>query len=353
MAKLYFKDKPVIGLDIGLTGIKVMAIDQNKPRVLGYGSLDVDPLRMRQVFDNQDQTYLLENLQSLMRDKIVGNLSSNHAAISVPTARTFSRTFNLPKNQEKNLKSAVEMEVHQYIPIPSEALYVDYDIIERKGDTLTVIMSAVPRNLVDLCVESAVSAGLRPVLVEPSVNAIARLLGMVEGSNKLATIVIDIGSTSTDIAVLETGSIRVTGGAAIGGNILTVAISEEFNLPLEQAHHLKITSGLSNGPRRIKIKKALQPHLDQIVTQVKKVERYYHERLDDNRRIEQVIIVGAGSDVPSIGDYFTNELMLPARVASPWQDLDFGKLPSPHKQFRPRYITVAGLASLKKELILP
>jgi len=41
-----------------------------------------------------------------------------------------------------------------------------------------------------------------------------------------------------------------------------------------------------------------------------------------------------------------------ARVASPWQTLDFGKLPQPAKQFRPRYITVAGLASIKPEDIV-
>lgn len=35
-----------------------------------------------------------------------------------------------------------------------------------------------------------------------------------------------------------------------------------------------------------------------------------------------------------------------ARVASPWQKLDFGKVQEPPKQFRPRYITVAGIASI-------
>ena len=35
-----------------------------------------------------------------------------------------------------------------------------------------------------------------------------------------------------------------------------------------------------------------------------------------------------------------------ARVASPWQKLDFGKLQEPPKQFKSRYITVAGAAIL-------
>ena len=79
--------------------------------------------------------------------------------------------------------------------------------------------------------------------------------------------------------------------------------------------------------------------------------RYYEERFDDERKIEQILVVGAGSNVPGIGDFFTNDLVMPARVASPWQKLEFGQLPQPNKQFRPRYISVAGLASAPVEEI--
>lgn len=107
--------------------------------------------------------------------------------------------------------------------------------------------------------------------------------------------------------------------------------------------------GLAPGPRQQKISNALHPSLERIATEVRKVIRYYNERLVDDRKIEQVLVVGGGANVPGIGEYLTNELVLPARVASPWQKLDFGKLPEPNKQFRPRYIAVAGLASVSPE----
>jgi type IV pilus assembly protein PilM len=122
-----------------------------------------------------------------------------------------------------------------------------------------------------------------------------------------------------------------------------------MNVALENAHQLKVLNGLNAGPRQTKITAALQPSLQRILSEVRKVIRYYNERLNDDRKIEQVLIVGGGSNVPGIGDYFTNELIMPARVASPWQKLDFGNLPQPSKQFRPRYIAVAGLASVKRE----
>jgi type IV pilus assembly protein PilM len=122
-----------------------------------------------------------------------------------------------------------------------------------------------------------------------------------------------------------------------------------MNVALENAHQLKVLNGLSASPRQAKISAALQPSLQRILTEVRKVIRYYNERLNDNHNIEQVLVVGGGSNVPGIGDYFTNELVMAARVASPWQKLDFGSLPQPNKQFRPRYIAVAGLASIDQK----
>jgi type IV pilus assembly protein PilM len=347
MVKLFYNDKPIIGLDISQTGIKVMAVDPKKWLVVGYGSIDLDPAKVQKSLDSSDG-YLTENISALLGEKLIGTLPSNHVVVGIPTSRTFSRTFTIPTSAEKNLADAVEIEVDQYIPIPIGSLYVDYEIIARTKEQLTVIMSAVPKTLVDNCNAAVIGAGLQPILIEPSINSVARVLEATEEGH-LTTLIIDIGPASTDIAVLESGAIRVSGGLGIGGNTFTLDIAKKMNVALENAHQLKVLNGLNAGPRQAKITAALQPSLQRILMEVRKVIRYYNERLNDDRKIEQVLVVGGGSNVPGIGDYFTNELVMPARVASPWQKLDFGSLPQPNKQFRPRYITVAGLASIDQK----
>ena len=347
MAKLFYKDKPIIGLDISQTGIKVMAVDPKKWLVLGYGSVDLDPAKVQKSLESDD-TYLAENISTLLGEKLIGTLPSSHVVMGVPTGRTFSRTFKIPSKAESTLADAVEIEVDQYIPIPMSSLYVDYEIIERTKEELTVIMSAVPKVLVDSCLGAVKNAGLRPIMIEPGINAVARVLETTEEGH-LPTLIVDIGPASTDIAVLDKGAIRVSGGLGIGGNTFTLDIAKKLNVALENAHQLKVLNGLNAGPRQAKITNALQPSLQRILAEVRKVIRYYNERLNDDRKLEQVLVVGGGSNVPGIGDYFTNELVMPARVASPWQKLDFGKLPQPSKQFRPRYITVAGLASVDQK----
>lgn len=349
MTRLFYTDKPIIGLDISNTGIKVMAIDLKKWLVIGYGSIDLEPNKVKNSLEG-DSTYLADNIQLLIKEKLIGSLTSNHVAIGIPTDRSFSRTFNLPSSVKDKLKDAVDLEVEQYVPVPTSMLYIDYQTIEQNKNGITVLMSAVPRMIIDKCVKAVENAGLSVSLVEPGMNAVARLLTYTE-DGQLPSVIVDIGPASTDIAILDKGMVRVTAGLAIGGNTLTLDIAKKLGVTLENAHQLKVLNGLSAGPRQEKIKNSIEPSLKKIVVEVQKVMRYYNERISDDRKLEQLLVVGSGSNMPGIGEFFTNELVMPSRVASPWQKLDFGKLPEPARQFRPRYITVAGLSSIKPRTI--
>lgn len=348
MSKLFYKDKPIIGLDISQTGVKVMAIDPKHWLVLGYGSLDLDPAKVQASLDNAEDTYLSESIASLLKNNIVGQLHSDHVILGLPTGRTFSRAFTIPIAQANHVSEAVEVEVEQYIPVPLSSLYVDHEVVDKTKDNLTVIMSAVPQTLVDNCLAAVRSAGLEPIVAEPSINAVARVLQATEEGH-LSTIIVDIGAASTDVAVLDNGLVRITSGIGLGGNTFTLDIAKKLGVPLETAHQYKVLSGLAPGPRQERVTRALRPSLERIATEVRKVIRYYNERLSVDKKIEQVLIVGGGANVPGIGEFFTNELVMPARVASPWQNLDFGDLKQPGKQFRPRYIAVAGLAGVPPE----
>ena len=342
MKKLFLKDKPISGLDIGQTGAKIMAIDTGKWQVLGYGSRDMQPVKLHQSID-QGTDYLTGEIQELLK-QMNGRLPSNHVVLSAPTGRTYSRTLNLPASAEDSLAEAVQLEADQYIPIPSSELNIDYQIVERTGENITVLMSAVPKKIVTAMVSACNKAGLQVVMIEPGLNAISRLIAQTEGGH-LPTVIVDIGAANTDIAILDK-TIRVTGGAPVGGNSFTLEISKKLGVSLEQAHQLKVISGLRPGPKQEELTSTIDPILDRVIVEINKIIRFYSERLGSQRKIEQIVIVGGGSNMPGLGDYMTNKMMMPARVASPWSMLNFGDLEQPSRQFKPRFITVAGLATI-------
>lgn len=346
MSKLLYSDKVLFGLDISHTGIKAMAVDPRHWTVTGYGSIDLEPLRVKEALETPGKTYLTDNIKLLLAEKIVGTIDSRRVTVAVPTARSYSRTFILPKKAEKNLQEAVLLEAEQYIPIPADNLYLDYEIVERNKKEITILISAIPKTIIDNVMTSVQAAGLEPVLLEPGICSVGRVLTATERAD-LPSVIIDIGPASTDIAIIDQGSIRVTGGLPVGGNTFTLDIAKKLNVALENAHQLKVLNGLNPGPRQSKILTSLEPSLQRILAEVKRVMRYYDERISNGRKLEQLLIVGSGSNLPGVGEYFTNALVMPARVASPWQKLDFARIQEPAKQFRPRYITVAGVASIQ------
>lgn len=319
-----------------------MAIDTKRWNVLAYASVDVDPNKLQQSMSG-DGRYLSEMLIEL-RKNVAGNLVSNHVVMGIPTIKTFARSIELPHDIKGMLKDAVELEAEQYIPVPVSQLYIDYEVTGKTDTSISIMMCAVPQKLIDTCVSAASSADFQVTMIEPGMNAAARLLKVTENGD-LPTVIVDIGAAATDVAVLD-GAIKVTGGVPVGGNTFTIDISKKLKVPLETAHQLKVLNGLNVSPRQTKIREALEPNLKKISDEIKKIIRYYNERLTDGKKIEQVLIVGGGSNVPGIGDYFTDSIIIAARVASPWQALHFDKLQQPARQFLSRYITVAGLASV-------
>lgn len=318
-----------------------MAVNPKNLEVLAYGSVDLDPNQIQQSL-NGDGEYLSQALQDLLKQKLNGHLPSNQVAISVPTSRTYSRTMTMPAATE-DLVEAVNLEAEQYIPIPVSELYVDYQIISEDKKERTVLISAVPRKIVDTLVECCEKANLDVVMVEPGLNATARIIQATEEGH-LPSVIVDVGAATSDVGLVEGGIVRLTGSVPVGGHSFTYKIAEKLKIPLEEAHQLKVHSGLATGPNQSKIKIALDPLTQQIVLEIRKILRYYKERIGIKTKIEQIIVTGGGSNVPGLGEIFTDELKMPSRVADPWHSLSFGKLTPPNKNFKARYTTAAGLS---------
>ncbi len=341
MSNLFYKIKPIIGLDFSKTGIRLVAVDRSKMTVHGYGSISLDPSKIGDDISKSSE-YLKDKLNHLLSHNIIGKLNSDRAVLGLPTANTFARTFTLPVNKESKLAESANLEAEQYIPMPVETLYLDYQIIGRTKEELTVLMCAIPKSHTDTALEIVESAGIDVAMIEPSVSAVSRLLEYTNEGG-MSTVIVDIGPVSTDIAVVDQ-AIRLTGGVNIGGDTLTLGVAKKMDIPIETAHQLKVLNGLSPGPRQAKLTAALEPNLSKIISETKKVIRFYTDRSPDETKLEQLLVVGSGSNIPGLGEFFTNELMMPARVASPWQALDFGELEQPSKQLRPQLASAAGLA---------
>lgn len=340
---LFYRDKPLFGLDIGHGSLKVMQMAGNKTaRLAGYGTTNFSSVAIDDGVLVQPEI-IAEALKQLFSKNLIGDITTRRVALTIPSYRTFSRAINLPRLKPKDLTGAVQTEAERYIPLPLKDLYLDYEIIAENNDTLDLLAIAIPKKIVDSYILLARLVNLEPVLIETTMHAAAKII-MQDKNKDIPTMIIDFGSLSSDISLCSRQKILVMGTVQGGGESFTRVIEKSLGVSFEAAGIIKNKYGLSVSKKQAEITAALEPTLAPIIKEIRRMQRYYEERFSSEKPIGQIIILGGGANMPGLGDYLTNALRLPVRTLDPWQYFDYHRLQPPAKDDKSMFSTVAGLS---------
>lgn len=346
----FYHDKPIFGLDIGFNSLKVMQIDASRKKqvITGYGVTTFEPGALAEGVI-KDPEAIAKAAHTLFDKHLIGDITTRRVNVAIPASRTFARVMILPKLKENDLHEAVRLEAEQYIPVPVDDLYMDYSVIREKKDEIELLAVAAPKKIVDSYLTLTEIMGLEAVSFEPTNEAGSRLFIQAENSD-VPTVLIDFGSLSADITIYDKGLI-VTGTAPGGGDNFTNNIAKTLGVTRQEAHIIKTKYGLGVSKKQKEIVAGLSPSLDQMLKEIRRMIRYYEERSGTERKINQIVTMGGGANMPGLSEYMTNQLRLPVRMCDPWQHLDFSGLQPPNTVEKSMYITVAGLALARpKEL---
>lgn len=347
--QVFYKDKPVFGLDIGRSSIKIMQIDQygKKARVVGYGtaSFDDDAIDQNGVIIKPEK--VISTTHNLIQNGLVGSLTTRGVAVSLPNANSFSRVLSLPRMSPADIKAAVDAEVDQSIPLSSDELYYDYSIARTLDDgSFEVQLVATPRRIVDSYLGVFEALGLDLALIESNISAMTRIVIHAE-DHDVNTLIVDIGSSACDISIYDGSAIRATGTVDCSSERLTQNIADSLGISLQQAHSVKTRYGLEVSKKQDQIVMAAEKELNKLITEIRKVMRYFGERNEDSSAIGQIIILGGGANLPGLSSYITAKTRVPTRLCAPWNNLTFGKLQPPHELETTLYTTAGGLGLVK------
>ncbi len=347
---VFYQDKPIFGLDVGYSSLKVMQTYQqnNNQFVSGYGVAAFDSKAIKDGIIVDPEAIAKVALE-LFEKNLVGDITTRRVAVAVPAARTFTRTVTLPVLDTKDLTEAIRLETEQYVPVPIENLYVDHSIITKSEKKLEILVMAIPQNIVDSYVELTKLMGLEIVAIESTISSASRLFVQAEPSD-VPAVLIDFGSLSSDITIYDK-SLLVTGTVPGGGDSFITAITAKLGITRAEAHVVKSKYGLGLSKKQKEITECLEPILDQMLKEIRRMIRYYEERSDTQRKIGQVVTMGGGANVPGLSEHMTNLLRLPVRMCDPWQHLNFRGLHAPNSSEKSMYVTVAGLSLIKSEEI--
>lgn len=344
---VFYKDKKVFGFDIGRSSIKLMQVDHSAKdaHVTGYGATTFDPKAISSGVI-VDPEVIIKAAHKLITGELVGKLSTRHAAVSLPNEHSFSRVITLPKMDKKDLSAAVTLEVDQSIPLPIDELYYDYSVAGTlEDDSQEIQIVACPKKIADSYIGVFKALGLEVALIESNISAVTRIVVHSE-AHDVSTLIVDVGSTACDISVYDGSAIRATGTIDCSSERITQHIAKSLNVSDRQANSIKTRYGLELSKKQDQIIKAVEPELNKLINEIRKVMRYFTDKDKEGAAIGQIIILGGGANLPGLSTYITDRTRIPTRLCAPWNNVSFGNLQPPHELETTLYTTASGLSMI-------
>lgn len=309
-----------IGLDIGYTSIKAVVLShkENPPRLISVGHI-ASPSPGITSESELDLQAVSATIKSLIEEI---NPPTKDVVIALPETKIFTRVvYDLPYLTDEELAQAIRYAAEEFVPMPIPEVNLYYQIIfrspKKEANSRTVVfVVASPKVTIEKYLRVLQDSGLKVVAIETEMIAAARALVSFNVYSP-TTLVIQMGATNTDFAIVSDGLILLTRSIATGGAALTRAISQSFNFEVVQAEEYKKVYGLVEDQLEGKLFKALVPVIDVVANEAKRVI-LAHETQNRQRPVKRVVLNGGGAHLPGLVSYFTNFLGLEVQEADPW-----------------------------------
>lgn len=316
-----FFRKPAFGLDISDFSIEVLRLERKAGKlyleVYGRVKLERGIVKDGKILKKEK---LKEKIKELIQNTKPQPLKGNQIILSLPESKTFFYVFKLSANLKgKELQDAVEKEALKTIPLKSEKIYSDFQIVSKTKDSKTILYVGALKEIIDEYSEVLKEAGLKPLVLDTESASLARAFEkeMVKDGEVL---IVDIGARTTILTVYDKNSIRFSAVISVAGNNFTQAISEKLKTSLKEAEKLKKNCGLDSKKKEGKVMLILQNVLQDVLDEIKKSISFYEKR--SKGKIKKVLLCGGSSLMPKLASYFSlNLLNVETKLADPFKGI--------------------------------
>lgn len=333
----------VVGLDIGSYAIKAVV---GKPKKDGgeiQQAVEVpNPIGAIYPDNPQKRQQLIDTLVKMFNDY---KLPQSNIRVALSESLVSTKLVTMPLLSEAELASAIQWQVEQHIPIPLEEMEYEYAVLRRsvKDDpvqNMDVLMIGVKKQFVNDFADLLLEANLDVIDMETDTLAQLRVLQFLsQGEENIA--LFHIGASSAIIALIGKGRLQFVHSVPIAGILFSRAIERGVGLDAARAEEYKRTYGLLATQLEGRVRNALVPVVDSLVTEIQKALRFFSGQ-NPGENIQRIFVTGGSLYLPDLLPYLSQAVsveMVPVELQRVEQ-IDW-KEPA---QQDSRFIIAAGLA---------
>lgn len=325
------KKNRFIGIDFGTSSIKIVELSYKDQKVFleNYGFIDLSQEGDKKLKPDQEKRLYEQKINNAVKKLIEKmKLKSKSAYISIPGFNGLITIIELPEMQDDELAKAIQFEAHKYIPSSLDEIAMSWEIIdhinnsdaplsetlgkENIGKKIKVMLVAAPKKDIERFEEFVSGTKLNVTAIELETFSIVRALIGEDSGNFL---IIDVGSRSTNIILVEKGVVVVNRNIDAGGSEITSTISESMKISKQRADDFKKgEKDLLNSKESYLV----IPVLEFIASESKRILNAYKLKNKDIR-IDGVLLSGGVSNMKGLGEYFSKSLDMNVTLGNPWR----------------------------------
>ncbi len=318
-----------LGVDIGTTSIKIVEVKsgKKKPQVANYAFLESSGYlaRANQALQTSSlkifESDVVELLKAMVKTMKPG---SKTVFASLPPFSAFITLLDFPQMSAKEIEQAMVYQAKQYVPLPIAEVALDWvKVAEYQDETglmhQKLLLISVPREQIAKYQRIFKAAGLALKALEVESVSVARSLA----GDLSSTIVIDIGSRSTNIAFMDQGRLMWSTQTDFASASLTQALATSLSINPLRAEELKKERGIMGTGPSYELSTIMLPFVDAIINEVKKAQFTYLQQYPAARKLERVVLSGGGANLLGLPAYCEREFGVPAVKAAPFLQFEY------------------------------
>lgn len=314
-----FLSMPAVGLDISADALRFIEFTKNKKgglMIARHGKMNF-PMGTIAEGSIRDKKKLQEAIAALAKEHKL-----TFANIALPEEQAYLANIRIPRVPLSEVHDTIELHLDEHVPISGSDAIFDFVVVgenpEKTKDMMDVVVSVLPRTVVDEYVEIFSGTGITPKAFEFESQAMARAI--VRHGDNGTFMVIDIGKMVTDIFVAANGVVQFSASLDIGGHYLTQAIEKKMKVTYEEAEELKVKHGLLSGEKGDGATSAMVPVVTDLRNRLIRHYSYWQTHHGDKigGDIERIYVTGGGANLRGVTEYLGMGLDVGVFVANPW-----------------------------------
>ncbi|OGI26299.1 MAG: hypothetical protein A3J76_04710 [Candidatus Moranbacteria bacterium RBG_13_45_13] len=280
-------------------------------------------IQAEQILDSRKMAEEIKNLLASAQPKPI---KMKNVIFSIPEAKAFIRTVQIPKMSKKEAREAVKWETEANIPISVDKVYIDWQVIGTKGDMEDVLVVAIPKHIIDSYFRAVTLAGLIPFAVEVDILATIRSL---TGSTveEQPVLIADIGAENTSLAIAQNQIPYFTSSIPLNGNTFTETLQKELGVSWEKAEEMKFKFGLGKMAEEDMLYKIFNPLIENLASEIEKSINFFSDSINSKEKVEKIILAGGGALLNEFPRYLASRLNKEVIMGDPLPKIDISNFP--------------------------